>query len=263
MAGKNMSEQEYSFNGDRKLDSWMGREQELGLGMENCLLAVQLQHCWRTTSKTIWCQSTMPFVCFLQSLWCTTGRLKRERLWVPALIPKKEGKCGRWVLPAAAAFTLGTWEVPELCIRASGQECMTTLTAVGSKDGSHPLSIQADELCLGELPRSSSEAPYQSFKLSIPQVAINSEFLTNLKTWLLSTKSNEQSQQKGTVFPVHETLRNTETSQQQGCNILSSKAVLLSLFLQREVGLPKSSVKSWSLTLVNRVRSWGNYKLLQ
>lgn len=142
------------------------------------------------------------------------------------------------MLPAVAAFTLGTWDVPELSIRASGLECMTTLRAVGSKDGSHPdtpchpLSIQADELCLGELPRSSSEALHQSFKLSIPQVAINSEFLTNLKPWLLSTKSNEQSQQKGTVFPVHEILCSTETSQQQGCKILRMLCPLvLSLLL--------------------------------
>lgn len=111
---------------------------------------------------------------------------------------------------------------------------MTTLTAVGSKDGCHPdipchpLSIQADELCLGELPCSSNEALYQSFKLSIPQVAINSEFLTNLKPWLLSTEINEQSHQKGTVFPVHKILCSIE----QGCKILRILCPLvLSLFL--------------------------------
>lgn len=105
-----------------------------------------------------------------------------------------------WQVSAACCSCLHSWHMGctwAVCIRASGQECTTTLTAAGSKDSSHPdtpchpPSVQADELCLGELPCSSNEALHQPFKLSIPQVAISSEFLTNLKTWILSTKSNE------------------------------------------------------------------------
>lgn len=83
-----------------------------------------------------------------------------------------------------------------------------------------PLSAQAEELCLGEQPRSADAAPLQSLKPGISQVAINGEFLTNPKPWLLSSKTNEHLQQKGNVFPVHEILRSMETSQWQGCEIL-------------------------------------------
>lgn len=84
-----------------------------------------------------------------------------------------------------------------------------------------PLSAQADEpSCLGELPRSSDAVPLQSFTPSMSQVAINGEVLTHLKLRLLSSKTNECSQQKATLFPLCEILGSTEISQLQSCKIL-------------------------------------------
>lgn len=113
MAGKNTSKQEISLNGDRKLEGKMGRERELRLGMEGCLVAVQLQHCQshpRLYDASGQCHLFASCKVFgaAQACWReNTDEFKHSSL-------KSEEKCGRWMLPAATAFTLGTWDVPEL-----------------------------------------------------------------------------------------------------------------------------------------------------
>lgn len=109
-------------------------------------------------------------------------------------------------LPSPCPARLGTRDVPEPCVRATGRGRRTTPTVVGREDGGrpaapcHPSRVRAGEPRLTEPPCSADAALLRSVKPSISQVAINGEFLTNLKPWLLSSKTNERAQQKGTVF---------------------------------------------------------------
>lgn len=188
---------------------------------------------------------------------------------------EKGRKRGRQALPAAAPFTLipccarhmgRTWAMHQVYRISAGQlwQLLAAKTAATLPLPATPLSAQTDELSLGELPRSSDAVPLQSFKPSISQMAINGEFLTNLKPWLLSSKTNEHSQQKGTVFPVHEILRSTETSQQQGCEILKILCPLvLTLFLERSGNVSQIICQTLKPDTDEQESSWGNDKLLQ
>lgn len=97
-----------------------------------------------------------------------------------------------WEEPAGAPFTLipcrtGHAGRTRAAHRGYGisagqrRQLLAAKTAATPPLPATPLAAQADELCLGELPRCSDAASLQSFKPSISQVAINGKFLTNLK----------------------------------------------------------------------------------
>lgn len=174
----------------------------------------------------------LPLVCILPFfLMCSKAPLQEITLlsWETEI----GGKRGRGALPqqlsslsAAAADphrTRHTGRPSAMWDHSAGQlwQLLAAKTAATPPLPATPLSAQADEpSCLGELPRSSDAVPLKSFTPSMSQVAINGEVLTHLKLCLLSSKTNERSQQKATLFPLCEILGSTEISQLQSCKIL-------------------------------------------